>query len=337
MNSFKKIALVVAAALTMSTMVSVVPANAATTLTVGGSAATGGTTAAAPVSLPVPDSNNVLAANALKIAVDSLTANTVVTAVATNGKILTTIGTTSAPVAASSGSTSVSYNTGSGTTADFFVFTTGTADGTVAVTVGGTTTTYYFKGTAGAINTIALTSESSAAAGSVQKVTLSAADIFGNAKGGASISRQVVTSSGTTTTAYTTDTATTTTTTIGTKVVDVTMPASGVVTLIATATTAAAVSGFATPVGVVVKTITVRDLTAELAAKNAELAVVNAQLVAANAAKATAEAALATEKAARAADKVVADKAIADLKAKFNALAKKWNAKFPKLKVSWIK
>ena len=273
MNSFKKIALVLAAAMTLGT-VATVPANAATVLTVGGAAATGGTTAAAPVALPVPDTNNVLAANALKIAVDSLAANTVVTAVATNGRILTTIGTVAAPVAASAGSTSVSYNTGSGNTADFFVFTTNTLDGTVAVTVGGTTTTYYFKGTAGAINTIGLTASDSAAAGSVQKVTLSAADIFGNAKGSAAISLQVVNSAGTTTTAYTTETSTTATTTIGTKVVDVTMPASGVVTLIATATTATAVTGFATPIGVVVKTITVRDLTAELAAKNAELAVV---------------------------------------------------------------
>ncbi len=76
------------------------------------------------------------------------------------------------------------------------------------------------------------------------------------------------------------------------------------------------------------------------------------QLAAANAAKATAEAALAAEKTARAADKAAADaaaaKAVVDLaKAKadadlakatyvkeFNALAKKWNAKFPKLKVT---
>ena len=336
MNSFKKIALVLAAAMTLGT-VAAVPANAATVLTVGGTAATGGTTAAAPVALPVPDTNNVLAANALKIAVDSLAANTVVTATATNGRILTTIGTVSAPVASSAGSTSASFNTGSGNTADFFVFTTNTLDGTVAITFGGTTTTYYFKGVAGGINTIGLTSADSAVAGSVQKVTLSAADIFGNAKGGASVSLQVVNSSGTTTTAYTTDTTTTATTTIGTKVVDVSMPASGVVTLIATATPAAAVTGFATPVGVVVKTIAVRDLTAELATRNAQLAVANAELAASNAARATAEAALATERTARAADKVAADKAIADLKAKFNSLAKRWNAKFPRAKIALIK
>ncbi len=331
MNSFKKLSIAIAAALAIGTLVGVTPASAATTLTVNSVAAVGGTTSAAPVSLTVPDTNNVLSANALNIEVDSLAANTTVTAVATNGRILTTIGTLVAPVAASAGATTVSFNTGSGSTASFYVFTTNTSAGTVSLTVNGNTTTYHFKGNAGAINTIGLSNPESAAAGSIQKVTLSAADIFGNAKGGASISLQVVNSAGTTTTPYTTEAATTATAVIGTKVVDIAMPASGIVTLIATASTASAVTGFATPIGVVVKTITVRDLASELA-------VVQAQLVA--------------EKAARAADKVASDKAladakvasdlalataIADYKKKFNALAKKWNAKNPRAKVALIK
>ena len=41
--------------------------------------------------------------------------------------------------------------------------------------------------------------------------------------------------------------------------------------------------------------------------------------------------------AAAAAAKAASDKTVADLKAAFNALAKKWNAKFPKLRVNWIK
>jgi hypothetical protein len=331
MNSFKKLSIAIAAALAIGTTVAVTPASAATTLTVNSVAAVGGTTSAAPVSLTVPDTNNVLSANALNIEVDSLAANTTVTAVATNGRILTTIGTLVAPVAASAGSTTVSFNTGSGSTASFYVFTTNTSAGTVSVTVNGNTSTYHFKGTAGAINTIGLSNPESAAAGSVQKITLSAADIFGNAKGGASISLQVVNSAGTTTTPYTTESATTATAVIGTKVVDIAMPASGIVTLIATASTASAVTGFATPIGVVVKTITVRDLASELAIIQAQLA---AERTAHQATKDASAKALADAKIAS--DLVLAT-AIADHKKKFNALAKKWNAKNPRAKVALIK
>jgi len=149
----------------------------------------------------------------------------------------------------------------------------------------------------------------------------------------------LVSSSGTAlSTALTTDSATAT---LGTKEQTVTMPATGSVTVVAYATVATAVTGLAAPIGSVSATIVVRDVVSELAVVNA---------------------ALAAERAARAADKIASDKAIADakassdsatatlkaenealkntiadLKTKFNALAKKWNAKFPKLKVNWIK
>ena len=116
--------------------------------------------------------------------------------------------------------------------------------------------------------------------------------------------------------------------------------------MVAYATVATAVTGLAAPVGSVSATIVVRDIAAELAAKNAELATANAALKAA-------QDALAAEKAGRALDsatatsKAAADaitaKAAADLatataaakyKAEYNALATKWNKKFPKLKVA---
>ena len=119
-----------------------------------------------------------------------------ISAVSTNGKIVTSL---AAPVTASAGSASASVNTGTGTTADFYVFTTSTAAGTVAVTVGANTTTYYFNGTAGALNTIALSAPTSGAAGTVQTITVSGYDVFGNAKGGASISLQYITPTASTT------------------------------------------------------------------------------------------------------------------------------------------
>jgi hypothetical protein len=327
MNSFKKISVAIAAALAMGTMVGVTSASAATTLTVNSVAAVGGTTAVSPVSIPVPDQNNVLVSKALTIVVDSLAANTVVTASATNGKILTTIGTALAPIVATAGSATASVNTGSGATATFYVFTTSVADGSVVITVGGSSTTYYFKGSAGALNAITMSTPDTAAAGTTQKVVLGAYDVFGNAIAAASVSLQVVTSTASTTTVHTTDTATAGSTVLGLKTVDVTVPASGSITLVATATVAAAVAGLAAPVGVAVKNVSIRDLATELAS-------VQAQLIAERAAHAVTKAAAVSEKAAS--DLALAT-AIADHKAKFNALAKKWNAKNPRAKVALIK
>jgi hypothetical protein len=333
MTSVKKIAFAVVAATALATSLIATPASAAvaTTLTVGGSSAVGGTAVSAPVALPVPADNSVDSADALKIALTGLDTGTTVSAVATNGKIVTALSTGDVRVTASAGASSVSVNTGTGTTADLYVFTTTTAVGTVAVTVGGNTTTYYFQGTAGALNAIELAGAATGAAGTVYTATVKGVDVFGNAKGNAAISLQVVTSTTSTTYSLTTDTATAT---LGSKTQDITLPATGTVRLIATATVASAVTGLATPVAVRVADVTVRDLASELAA----------------------------EKAARAADKVAADKAVADalalvaakdaelakakadnaasvdaLKKAFNALATKWNKKNPKAKVALLK
>ena len=345
MNSFKKVSLIIAAALTSTMLVSpAANANAGTvTLTVAGSAATGGTVVTTPVSLPVPADNSIDAADALKIAVTGVDTGTVVTAVAVNATLVPALATTASAVTASSGSSTLSIATGTGTSADFYVYTKSTAVGSVSITRAGTTTVYYVQGTAGALNSITLTAPASAAAGTSQVLKVSGFDVFGNPKGGATINTLVSSSGVALSTALTTDTATAT---LGTKEQTVTLPASGSVTVVAYATVAAAVTGLSAPVGSVSATIVVRDIAAELAAKNAELA--------------TANAALAAEKAGRAADKVAADKALADAKAasdsatvtakvasdlaaataaakykaEYNALATKWNKKFPKLKVA---
>jgi hypothetical protein len=337
MNSFKKVSLIIAAALTSTMLVSpAANANAGTvTLTVAGSAATGGTVVGTPVSLPVPADNSIDAADALKIAVTSLDTGTVVSAVATNATIVPALATASAPVTASSGSSTLSVSTGTGNSADFYVYTKSSTVGSVSITRAGTTTVYYVQGTAGALNSIALTAPSSGAAGTVATLKVTGYDVFGNPKGGATINTLVSSNGVATTTALTTDTATAT---LGTKEQSVTLPASGSVVVTAYATVATAVTGLTAPVGAVNATIVVRDLAGELAVKIAELAAANN--------------ALAAEKAGRAADKAAADaaatkaltdaataKAAADLaKAtyikEYNALAKKWNAKNPKAKVA---
>jgi hypothetical protein len=306
---------------------------------VAGTAATGGTVVTTPVSLPVPSDNSIDAADALKIAVTSVDTGTVVTAVAVNATIVPALATSAAPVTASNGSSTLSVSTGTGNSADFYVYTKSTSVGSVSITRAGTTTIYYVQGTAGALNSITLTAPASAAAGTSQVLKVSGYDVFGNLKGGATINTLVSSSGAALATALTTDTAVAT---LGTKEQTVTVPATGSITVVAYATVATAVTGLATPVGSVSATIVVRDIAAELAAKNAELA-------AANQALATANAALATEKAGRAADKAAAEsaavtaKAASDLatataaakyKAEYNALATKWNKKFPKLKVA---
>jgi len=339
MNSFKKVSLIIAAALTSTMLISPAANAATTTLTVAGSAATGGTVATAPVALPVPADNSIDAADALKIAVTSVDTGTAVTAVAVNATIVPSLATSSAPVTASSGSSTLTINVGTGTTADFYVYTKTTTVGTVVVTVGGTSTTYYVQGTAGALNSILLTAPASGAAATIATLKVSGYDVFGNLKGGATINTLVSNNGAATATSLTTDTAVAT---LGTKEQTVTLPASGSVVVTAYATVATAVTGFTAPVGSVVATIAVRDLAGELAAKNSELAVANASLAA--------------ERAGRAADKVASDKALADAasklaadsvtakasadlakatyKAEYNALATKWNKKFPKLKVA---
>jgi hypothetical protein len=341
MNSFKKVSLIIAAALTSTMLVSpAANANAGTvTLTVAGTAATGGTVVTTPVSLPVPADNSVDAADALKIAVTGVDTGTAVTAVAVNATLVPALSATGAAVTASSGTSTLSIATGTGTSADFYVYTKSTAVGSVSITRAGTTTIYYVQGTAGALNSITLTAPASAAAGTSQVLKVSGFDVFGNPKGGATINTLVSSSGVALSTALTTDTAVAT---LGTKEQTVTLPASGSVTVVAYATVATAVAGLSAPVGSVSATVVVRDIAAELAAKNAELAVANSAL-------ATANAALAAEKAGRAADKVASDSATvtakvasdlatataaAKYKAEYNALATKWNKKFPKLKVA---
>jgi hypothetical protein len=340
MNSFKKVSLIIAAALTSTMLVSpAAQANAGTvTLTVAGSAATGGTVVTTPVSLPVPADNSIDAADALKIAVTSVDTGTVVTAVAVNATIVPALtGTT--VVTASSGTSTLSVSTGTGNSADFYVYTKSTAVGSVSITRAGTTTVYYVQGTAGALNSITLSAPVSAAAGTSQVLKVSGFDVFGNPKGGATINTLVSSSGAALSTALTTDTAVAT---IGTKEQTITIPATGSVTVVAYATVATAVTGLATPIGSASATIAVRDVVGELAAANATITTLRAELAVANAA-------LAAEKAGRSADKAASDSATvtakvasdlatataaAKYKAEYNALATKWNKKFPKLKVA---
>jgi hypothetical protein len=274
MTSFKKplIAIVSAVALATTSLLAL-PANAATTaLTVNAVAVTTApTTAANAVSLAVPANDVVNATNTLKIALTSVAAGTNVTATAVDAVLLTSL--TNATSA--SGTATVNIATGTGTTADLFVFTKTTKTGSVAVTADGVTTTYFVKGTAGALNTIKVDAPT-AALGTTAKVSVTGTDVFGNVVSGSVVALQVLSSNASNTYSITSDA-----TGVATK--ELTGLTVGKYDLIATATVATAVTGLAAPLGFVRGELKIVDLAALVAEKDAQLAVANGKVTEAEA------------------------------------------------------
>jgi hypothetical protein len=389
MNSFKKIALAMVAAMTLGTMVAT-PASANTMSVVastwnaaktGGAGfdtpATAGTALTTAIVRPVPADNAIDNTDVVQL-VATVVAGTNVVATSTNATIVSALHSSAAPVGASSGSSSLTVATGTGTTATFYVYTKTTAIGTVVITNGPVTLTYYVQGTAGLINNLTVSAPAAGAAGTKQDIVVTATDAFGNKVSGKSITATVFASTAVMDTATVTTGATLAD--FGTATFKATLPTTGTRSLITFAPTtstdavAAAVVGLTAPTLSPFAEIAVRDLVSELAAqtaaKDAALAakaIADAAVVKANA---DAAAALATEKAASAAalaaEKAASSKALADAKAisdaallakdaqiakltadnavalksikdAFNTLAKKWNAKNPKAKVTLVK
>jgi|LakMenE07Oct09ns_1017277.scaffolds.fasta_scaffold00002_50 hypothetical protein len=296
MNSFKKIALAMVAAMTLGTIVAT-PASAAV-MTVAVSldsvANTTNSSIATPAALPVPADNTVDAADALKF-VATVDTGTSVSVTTTNATIVSALHTTAAPVGATSGSSSLTIATGTGTTATFYVYTKTTAIGTVVINNQGTTLTYYVQGTAGKINTLTVSAPATGAAGTKQDITVTATDTFGNKVSGKSITATVFAATATLDTATATTGATLSD--FGVAKFVATLPATGTRSLITFSPTTAADATTADVVGLPARAlapfaeITVRDLVSELAAQTAAKDAALAAKAAADAAlvKATAE------------------------------------------------
>jgi hypothetical protein len=365
MNSFKKISLVMAAALA-GTALAMVPAHAVPTIavTVNAIADTDANTLAGAASVTVPSDNKVEVLDAVKFALTGVDTGTVVSVVTSGAFIVPALHTTTAPVTSASGVTSYSVNTGTGTTAEFYVYTKSTATGTVTITNAGNVYVYYVKGTAGTAYNLDTTVATNANTSAVVEYSTKVTDVFGNIP---TATTPVVTVIGSIVSVASAASDTTT----GISKVTVTYPATAGNAAINFAITATDVDGLPAAVKSVTKFVTVSDLatinaslTAQLAASVAARAAdASTAATAATAAKAAADAALATANAALAkatADaalaKAAADKALADAKtasalelaaakasadlakatyvAEYNALAKKWNAKNPKAKVA---
>ncbi|MEY4331599.1 MAG: hypothetical protein RLZZ196_337 [Bacteroidota bacterium] len=347
MKSFKKIALAVVAAMTMGTLVATPASAAPMTVAVttwnaakaGGAdydtPATAGTATTSAITRPVPTDNSVDNVDVVKF-VATVDLGTSVSVSATNALIVDAVATSTSPKTAASGAATWSQNVGTGTTATFYVYTKTTAIGSVSITNGGTTTTYFVQGTTDKINNLVLSGVDAAAAGTSVTVTISAVDVFGNKISGKSISAIA--------NGATLDSTTVTTgsglTNFGSADVKFVAPATGPVTIVvyaASADMATAVTGFSTPSASAVKIVQVRDITAELATIAAQLAAEKAAHEATKLASAAKDAEIAKLKADAAAATAASTKAIADLKKAFNALAVKWNKKNPKAKVTLVK
>jgi hypothetical protein len=375
MNSFKKIALAVVAAMTLGTMVAT-PASANTMSVVAttwnGTAfaapATAGTALNTAIARPVPADNKINEADVVQL-VATVVAGTNVTATATNATIVSKLQEDTAPVGASSGSASLTVATGTGQTATFYVYTKTTAIGTVVITNGPVTLTYYIQGTAGLINNLTVSAPASGAAGTKQDILVTATDVFGNKVSGPSITATVFAATAVMDTA--TVTTGTTLTDFGVAKFTATLPTTGNRALIMFAPTVASpvTTTAADVVGLTPRTlapfaeIAVRDLVSELAAeKAAKDAALAAKAVAdaavlkaaadAVAAKAASDAALAAEKDASvkalADAKAASDKALADVKVAYDATIakltadnaaaiKSMKAAFNKLAIQWNK
>ena len=190
MNSFKKVSLaaISAVALVASAMIAV-PANASivAAVTVGSTdVATTSKVSTTPATPTVPSDNKVDLADTVKFVV-TVPTGTVVRASATDAKLVTALDAVGAEVPASAGAASVEINTGSGTTATFYAFTTKTTAGSVVVTAGGSSSTYYLKGLAGPAYNLSVSVPTVAGLGSDVDFTATATDVFGNAVENATI------------------------------------------------------------------------------------------------------------------------------------------------------
>jgi hypothetical protein len=281
-------------------------ANPVIALSINGVAITTASVSTTPASVTVPSDNSVDAVDAVRFSLSNVGTGTTVTVAATNSFIVSSLSTTLNPVRSNSGVISANYNVGTGTTSEFFAYTRSTGLGTITITNGGSTFTFYIRGTAGPAYTIAYTPNAKPFTSTLVKQSVKITDVFGNAVAGVS---PTVTPINLTSTAATSSNAD------GVSEFTVTYPSTAGQAALSVSIPAVDVLGFDPAVKAISTFIDVTDANGEIAkataAVAAEKAARAADKVAADAAVAAEKAALATATAARAADKIAADSALA--------------------------
>jgi len=218
------------------------------------------------------------------------------------------------PVKNNAGVTSASYNVGTGTTSEFYAYTRSTGLGTITITNGGSTFTYYIRGTAGPAYKVAYTPNAKPFTSTLVTQSVKVTDVFGNTVAGVTPTLSLINLTSTTPTSSNSE---------GVSEFTITYPSTAGKSAISVSIPAVDVVGFDPAVRAISTFIDVTDangeiaaaaaaLAAEKAARTAEKAASDASLATATASLATATAALAAEKAARATEKAAADKAATD-------------------------
>ena len=287
------------------------PANAApaVALSINGVAITTASVSTTPASVTVPADNSVDAVDAVRFFLTSVDAGTTVTVAATNSFIVSSLSTTLNPVKNAAGVTSASYNVGTGTTSEFFAYTRSTSLGTITITNGGSTFTYYIRGTAGPAYTVAYTPNAKPFTSTLVKQSVKVTDVFGNAVAGVTPTLSLINLTSTTPTSSNTD---------GVSEFTLTYPSTAGKSALSVSIPAVDVVGFDPAVKAISTFIDVTDATGEIATATAALA---AEKAARTAEKTASDAALATATAALAAEKTAAAAALAAEKTAAAALA----------------
>ena len=278
------------------------PANAAPTiaLSINGVVISTASVSTTPASVTVPADNSVDAVDAVRFFLTSVDAGTTVTVAATNSFIVSSLSTTLNPVKSNAGVTSASYNVGTGTTSEFFAYTRSTGLGTITITNGGSTFTYYIRGTAGPAYTVAYTPNAKPFTSTLVKQSVKVTDVFGNTVAGVTPTLSLINLTSTTPTSSSSE---------GLSEFTITYPSTAGKSALSVSIPAVDVVGFDPAVKAISTFIDVTDANGEIATAAAALA---AEKAARTAEKTASDAALATATAARAADKAAADKAATD-------------------------
>jgi hypothetical protein len=278
------------------------PANAAPTiaLSINGVVISTASVSTTPASVTVPADNSVDAVDAVRFFLTSVDAGTTVTVAATNSFIVSSLSTTLNPVKSNAGVTSASYNVGTGTTSEFFAYTRSTGLGTITITNGGSTFTYYIRGTAGPAYTVAYTPNAKPFTSTLVKQSVKITDVFGNTVAGVTPTLSLINLTSTTPTSSSSE---------GLSEFTITYPSTAGKSALSVSIPAVDVVGFDPAVKAISTFIDVTDANGEIATAAAALA---AEKAARTAEKTASDAALATATAARATEKAAADKAATD-------------------------
>ena len=297
-------------------LIGATPANAnpIVALSINGVVISTASVSSTPASVSVPSDNSVDAVDAVRFSLTNVGTGTTVTVAATNSFVVPALSTTLNPVRSNSGVTSANYNVGTGTTSEFFAYTRSTGLGTIIITNGGSTFTFYIRGTAGPAYTIAYTPNAKPFTSTLVKQSVKVSDVFNNAVTGVTPALSLINLTSTTPTASNAD---------GISEFTLTYPSVAGKSALSVSIPAVDVLGFDPAVKSISTFIDVTDANGEIAAATAALAAEKAAAAAALAAekaartaeKAASDAALAAEKAARTADKTTADALLASEKA----------------------